>query len=163
MSFGNAIASKPRTNSRSVGLPGWERHSEAEGKCWRIGIVDDHSIMRAVIRTIAEDAPDFNVAWSVASLADARRSMRQEVPDLLIVDLNLPDGTGYELLRECALTPAPPKALMISMQRGLECAREALQCGACGFLFKEASAVEFLTAINSVLSGTVYCRPSRDY
>jgi DNA-binding NarL/FixJ family response regulator len=120
---------------------------------WRIGVVDDHSIMRAVYRTLLEDEPRFALAWSAATLDEARSQMQADKPDLLIVDINMPDGDGLEFVREMLPKAPAMRVLVISAHEEREYPQMASECGAHGYLCKNSTPTDVLAAIDSIRQG----------
>lgn len=126
---------------------------------WRIGVVDDHSIMRAVYRTLLEDEPRFNLLWSASSLQDARTHLEVEIPDLMIVDINMPDGDGLEFTRELLAETPELRVLVISAHEESEYPQMARDCGAHGYLCKNSTPGDVLTAIDLIQGGLFYFKP----
>ncbi|MDZ4286825.1 MAG: response regulator transcription factor [Prosthecobacter sp.] len=126
----------------------------------RVAVVDDHSIMRAVYRTLVEDAPDLDLAWSASTAKEARMHLeRDDVPDVVIMDLTLPDGSGYELTREFLQRYPGLPVLVVSAHHDRSYAQEAFECGARGYLVKDSSPHELLHALEAVRSGESYFKP----
>ncbi len=120
---------------------------------WRIGVADDHSIMRAVYRTLLEDEPGFAMAWSAATLDEARKQMESDRPDLLIVDINMPDGDGLEFVREILPKVPALRVLVISAHEEREYPQMARDCGAHGYLCKNSTPTDVLSAIDTIRRG----------
>ncbi|HSI61969.1 MAG TPA: response regulator transcription factor [Candidatus Saccharimonadia bacterium] len=127
--------------------------ASATAQPWRIGVADDHSIMRAVYRTLLEDEPGFDLAWSAATLDEARKQMESDRPDLLIVDINMPDGDGLDFVRE--VLPKSPKlrVLVISAHEEREYPEMARDCGAHGYLCKNSTPTDVLAALDTLRKG----------
>lgn len=126
----------------------------------RIAVVDDHSIMRAVYRSLIDDSPELEMAWSASTLEEARLHIqRDEQPDVIIMDVTLPDGTGYDLVREVLKkTPGMP-ILMVSAHEERSYAERAAEAGARGYLVKDSSPAELMDALETVLSGERHFKP----
>ena len=84
---------------------------------------------------------------------------RDEVPDVVIMDLTLPDGTGYELTQEIVARHPGLPVLVVSAHDDRSCAQEAWECGARGYLVKDSSPHELLHALEAVRSGESYFKP----
>lgn len=126
----------------------------------RIAVIDDHSIMRAVYRTLVEDTPELELAWSASTAKEARMHLeRDEVPDVIIMDLTLPDGTGYELTQEVLAQHPGIPILVVSAHQDKSYAQEAYDCGARGYLVKDSSPTELLQALEAVRNGESYFKP----
>jgi DNA-binding NarL/FixJ family response regulator len=116
----------------------------------RVAVVDDHSIMRAVFSAIVEDAPDLDLAWSAANLAEARPFLDSEEPGLLILDVSLPDGNGFEFTREVLARHPGLRILIVSAEEDETFKQRARACGARGFLSKNVSPDEVLRAVHTI-------------
>ena len=119
--------------------------------------------MRAVYRTLVEDAPDLDLAWSASTAKEARMHMeRDEAPDVVIMDLTLPDGSGYDLTREMLERHPNLPVLVVSAHHDRSFAKEAAECGARGYLVKDSSPHELLHALEAVRNGESYFKPAID-
>jgi len=133
--------------------------NRTESRSLRIAALDDHSIIRAVFRTIAEDAHDLELAWTASTIAEANREFAKEVPDLMLVDVSLPDGEGYDFIEE-ALKKCPGLAiLMVSMHEETVYAQRAYDVGARGYVVKNISPRELLKVMQSILDGETHFTP----
>lgn len=109
--------------------------------------------MRAVYRTLLEDEPRFAMAWSAATLDEARKQMEQDKPDLLIVDINMPDGDGLEFVRDVLPNAPAMRVLVISAHEEEEYRQMARDCGAHGYLCKNSTPTDVLAAIDLLRKG----------
>lgn len=129
-------------------------------KIIRIAVVDDHSIMRAVYRSLVDDSPEMVMAWSAASVKEARMHLeRDDAPDVMIMDVTLPDGTGYEMVGEVLQKYPDLPILMVSAHEEKSFVTQAVECGARGYLVKDSSPAELLDALETVLEGETYFKP----
>ncbi|WP_279586903.1 response regulator [Prosthecobacter fusiformis] len=127
----------------------------------RIAVVDDHSIMRAVYRSLVDDCPELLMAWSASTIGEARLHVeRDEAPDVIIMDVTLPDGTGYDLVREVLQKYPTIPILMVSAHEEKSYVQQAVDCGARGYLVKDSSPAELMDALETVLSGETYFKPA---
>jgi len=115
--------------------------------------VDDYSIIRCVFKTLVEDDPGLEFTWSAATLAEARSNLGRIVPDLMIVDISLPDGEGYELISETLGWLPEMQILVVSAHESIASARRARDCGAKGYLTKNSSPGDILEAISTIQKG----------
>jgi DNA-binding NarL/FixJ family response regulator len=118
-----------------------------------LAVVDDHAIIRAIFKSITEDAPDLRLAWTAADLNAARRQLITQRPDLLIVDVSLPDGDGFELTEEVLQNWPDARILMISMHDDRDYARRARALGACGYVVKTTSPKNLLNVLQRICDG----------
>ena len=117
----------------------------------RILVVDDHAIVRSGIRRLlAEPAHEVQEA---ASGEEALERLAKAVPDLLILDLNLPGLGGLELLRRLLKAHPALPVLVFSQHTEVIYAARAMEAGARGFVSKNAAPEELLAAVETVLKG----------
>lgn len=137
--------------------------SSSKAAIMRIAVVDDHSIMRAVYRSLIDDSPELEMAWSASTIEEARLHIeRDDIPDVIIMDVTLPDGTGYELVHEILDEYPKVPILMVSAHEEKAYARQAAECGAKGYLVKDSSPTELMDALETVIGGETYFKPSLD-
>ncbi|WP_246126802.1 response regulator [Embleya hyalina] len=118
----------------------------------RIVIVDDHPLFRAGLRAALESAGDILVVAEVETAAAVAPAVAEHRPDLVVMDLNLPDGSGIEATRALvADTPVPVLVLTMSDDDGSLLA--AIRAGAGGYLVKGAARDEVLHAVRTVAGG----------
>ncbi|HEX4182516.1 MAG TPA: response regulator transcription factor [Caulobacteraceae bacterium] len=120
----------------------------------RILIVDDHAIVRTGLRRFLAMAPDVEI-HEAATGRECLAAVKSQALDLLIVDLNLPELGGLELLARLQQIGSPP-ILVLSMHAEPLYVTRALEAGARGYVTKNAAPEEVLTAIRRVGSGGRY-------
>lgn len=119
-----------------------------------IAVVDDHAIIRAIFKSITEDTPDLQLTWTAPDLSMARSMLQRDSrPDLLIVDVTLPDGDGFELIEEVLLNWPDMRVLMISSHDDKEYAQRARSLGAIGYVTKTASPKDLVRILQRVCDG----------
>ena len=117
-------------------------------------IVDDHEIVRRGIAEIIDRADGLDVVAEAGSRAEAVRRAELVRPDVILVDLQLPDGTGIELMQE--LRDSVPQALPIVLTSfDDEALAEALAAGARAYLLKTVHGAEISDVVRAVASGRV--------
>lgn len=121
----------------------------------KILLVDDHVIVRSGLRNLLMSVSDAQIS-EAATGRDALLRLRQDQPDLVLLDLNLPGIGGLELLRRMLLEDKTVRILVVSMHAELLYAARAMGLGARGYLSKNASAEELLTAVRRVTEGGRY-------
>lgn len=122
----------------------------------RLLLVDDHPMMRMGWQALISNQPDLRVADQASSCQEALLRLGEQVFDLVVTDLALPDRGGLELIKDMReLHPETP-VLVISMHDEMLYAERALRAGARGYLMKEAGGERMLTAIRDVLGGRVH-------
>lgn len=125
----------------------------------RVLLVDDHAVMRAGIRSLLAATPDIDVVGEASSGADALTMAATLQPDLVVMDLDMPQGGGAEATRALMELTSPPRVLILSMHTEEERLVPLLECGANGYLAKDAAERELVEAIRVVASGETYVRP----
>jgi DNA-binding NarL/FixJ family response regulator len=121
----------------------------------KILLVDDHEIVRSGLRNLLTSALDAKIT-EAATGRDALPLLRRDRPDLVLLDLNLPGMGGLELLRRMLLEEAAARIVVLSMHAEPLYAARAIELGARGYLSKNVSAAELLTAVRRVADGGRY-------
>jgi DNA-binding NarL/FixJ family response regulator len=121
----------------------------------RVLLIDDHAIVRSGVRALLTSAADIEV-FEAANGRDALSRLRQERPDLVLLDLNLPGIGGLELLRRMLQEYPAARILVLSMHAEPLYVARAIELGARGYLSKHASADELLTAVRRATEGGRY-------
>jgi DNA-binding NarL/FixJ family response regulator len=119
-------------------------------------VVDDHPIVRRGLQQLIDTQPDLVLVGSAATSTEALDLVGQENPDLAIIDVNLSNGNGIELVKQLNAHHANLSVLMISMYDETLYAERALAAGAKGYIMKQASDEQMLQAIRRVLEGRLY-------
>ena len=127
---------------------------------YTILLADDHSILRAGLCSILNSKSDFDVVAEVDNGMDAVKSALSIKPDLLLTDLSMPKKNGTEAIAEIKKRLPEIKCVVLTMHNTEEHIRMALNAGADGYVLKDDSHEELLTAIKTVLSGKKYLSPS---
>jgi len=121
----------------------------------KILLVDDHTVVREGMRrllALAMDAEIFDAQCSES----AQAVCRAERPDVVVLDLNLPGGSGLDLLRRILCEAPRTRVLIFSMHSSPAYVMRAMQAGACGYVAKSASANELVEAVQKVAAGGRY-------
>jgi DNA-binding NarL/FixJ family response regulator len=122
----------------------------------RIVIIDDHPMMREGLALLIEHEPDLMVEAQADSAAQALRIVENSVPNLLLVDISLPDKGGLELIKDVhTLNPQLP-ILVISMHDESMYAERVLRAGGRGYIMKQEGGKKLMQAIRQVLAGGIY-------
>jgi DNA-binding NarL/FixJ family response regulator len=125
----------------------------------RVGLVDDHHLVREGLRMVLSSDASVEVVGEAASAAEAFGLMA-EAPDVLVVDLTLPDRDGVALIRDLSDRRPAVRMVVLSMHREAETVRQALHAGADGYVVKGARSSELLDAIRAVARGERYLHSS---
>jgi DNA-binding NarL/FixJ family response regulator len=119
----------------------------------RIVVVDDHPIVRDGLRALFSTVPDVDVVGEAADAGTALREITLHRPDVLLLDIHMPGGTGLEVLPRLRQASPETHVLLLTMDDDAETALEAVQLGADGYLVKGASQDEITRAVRAVHDG----------
>ncbi len=122
----------------------------------KILLVDDHAIVREGFKRLIERDGTLRVAGEAASRLEALALLERIVPDLLITDISLAEGTGMALLRDVRERFPALRCIVLSMHDNPAFVAEALALGAQGYVTKAAGSEELIAAIAGVLAGVRY-------
>jgi DNA-binding NarL/FixJ family response regulator len=121
----------------------------------KILIVDDHAIVRSGLKRLLATLPHTEVL-EAATGRDALAACREARADLVLLDINLPDSSGLEVLGRLLLLDKNTRVIMFSMHTDVIYASRALRAGALGYLSKNAAPDEILAAVRKVTEGGRY-------
>lgn len=126
----------------------------------RILIADDHTILRAGIRTLLEQQANFQVVGEVDNGKDAIISAGELNPDLILTDLSMPKTNGTEAIERIKSRYPEIKILVLTVHKTEEYVHSALKAGASGYLLKDDTSDELFSAINNILADKIHLSPS---
>ena len=126
----------------------------------RILIADDHTILRAGIRSLLDMVPDFEVVGEADNGKDAIYQAGQLKPDLLLSDLSMPKTNGTEAIQRIKSRYPDIKILVLTVHKTEEYVHAALKAGANGYVLKDDTSDELITAIKNIAAGKTYLSPS---
>ncbi|MBF6177180.1 Transcriptional regulatory protein devR (dosR) [Nocardia otitidiscaviarum] len=116
-------------------------------------LVDDHEVVRLGIRELIEDTDDLTVVGEAATCAEARRRVPSLRPDVAVLDVRLPDGSGVQLCRDLLAAAPHLRCLMLTSFVDEESMVGAVLAGASGFLVKDIRGPELVAAVRAVAAG----------
>jgi len=119
-------------------------------------IIDDHPLMRAGLRGLIEAEPDLEVCCEASTAEEAIVGLREQTPDMAIVDISLSDSNGLDLLKRIRSKNEDIKSIVVSMYEAAMFAERALRAGAMGYVNKEEAIDVVIDAIRTVLAGSIY-------
>lgn len=125
----------------------------------RVVIADDHAVVRRGLRQVLAADVGFEVVAEAADLDGARRYVRGHHPDVLVLDLNLPDGLSLGAIPEMRAECPETQIVVLTMQDEPAYARRALAAGALGYVLKEAAESELVEAVRRAAEGGSYLNP----
>ena len=117
----------------------------------RVLLIDDHDLIRQGLARAFERQDDFKVCGQAASVAEGLRQFAALSPDVLITDVRLPDGLGFDLVREIRKQGHDTGIVVLTMYAGDEQLFAALEAGASAFVAKDAPADEVVAAARHAL------------
>jgi two-component system response regulator NreC len=126
----------------------------------RVLLVDDHAMVREGLRLLLRTAPDLAVIGEAENGVAAVASARRLVPDVVVLDLDMPDGDGVTAVRELKQSLPQVRVLILTMHSEHDRLLPLLEAGARGYLTKEAASSDLVEAIRVVATGEVYVRPA---
>ncbi len=126
----------------------------------KILIVDDHDIVRKGLAMLVSRQEDLSVVAEAGTVAEAVEKARESVPDVVVMDIRLPDGSGIEACREIRDENSDIKVLMLTSYSDEEAVMGSIMAGASGYLLKEIRSQEIVDAIRKVGSGQSLLNPS---
>ncbi|RYJ41047.1 Two component LuxR family transcriptional regulator [Flavobacterium anhuiense] len=122
----------------------------------RVVLADDHVFVRDGIKSLLENEANIEVVGEAIDGADALEIVAATNPDLLIVDIRMPNLTGIEVVEKLRNEKNSVKIIMLSMHESEEYVLKSIKAGADGYLLKGSSKEEFLKALHSVSAGGKY-------
>lgn len=126
----------------------------------RIVIADDHAIVREGLRTLLESEPGFEVVAAAADVESARRYVRGHHPQVLVLDLSMPSGSGLDAIAAIREEAPGTQIVVLTANDAAVAARKALTAGALGYVLKEAALGELVEAVRCAAAGTTYLQPA---
>jgi len=116
----------------------------------RIVVVDDHGVVRRGVRTLLETQPGWQVAAEGATGREAVELVKQLRPDVVVMDLSLPELNGLEATRQIVKESPRTEVLVLTMHHSEQLAREVLQAGARGYVLKSDADQNLIAAVDSL-------------
>jgi two-component system response regulator NreC len=135
----------------------------------RLLLVDDHEVVRSGLRMLLENEADVQIAGEAGTAAGALEAVAELHPDVVLMDIGLPDMSGIEATRAIKARAPQVAVVALTIHEDEEYFFKMLEAGATGYVPKRAAPVELLTAIRAAARGEVYLYPSlakllvRDY
>ena len=126
----------------------------------RVMLVDDHEVVRMGIRTLLERRPGFVVVAEAGSVQEAVSQARQSQPDVIVMDIRLPDGNGVEATREIRDERPETRVIMLTSYADDEAIYGSIMAGASGYLLKQTRGQNLAEAIERVAAGESLLDPS---
>jgi DNA-binding NarL/FixJ family response regulator len=125
----------------------------------KVLLVDDHPMLRDGLRQALARHSKFIVAGEASTGASALKLAVELALDLVVMDLHLPDMSGIEVTRQILRIRPSVSILVFSSDAARSMVDEALQAGACGYLWKQSASDELIRAVEMVTAGKLYLSP----
>ena len=125
----------------------------------RVLLADDHAMMREGLSVLLTKA-GMEVVGSVGNGRDAVRVAIATMPDVVLMDLTMPEMNGIEATRQICTRMPRAQVVMLSMHSNREHVYQALKAGATGYVLKDAASAELVTAVRTVCAGRRYVSPA---
>jgi len=125
----------------------------------RVLICDDHEVVREGLRTLLAGRPEIRVVAEAGTVADAIEAAARETPDVVIMDVRLPDGSGVEACRSIREILPATRVIMLTSYPDDEALYASIVAGASGYLLKQTRARALVEAIDTVARGRALLDP----
>jgi DNA-binding NarL/FixJ family response regulator len=129
-------------------------------KSIRVVIVDDHPLFRAGLRQVIQSDARFELLAEADTWTQATQLIRELRPDLAVLDVNLPDGTGLEIAQTLRAEGVPTRFVVLTMLKDEAAFNKAMNIGVDGYVLKENAGTEIVSCLVSVAGGNAYVSPS---
>jgi two-component system response regulator NreC len=126
----------------------------------RIFLADDHSLVRQGFRMILSAQPDMQIVGEAANGREAVQLAEKLQPDVVIMDVAMPELNGIEATRRLAASTPRTRVLALSMHKDAVYVREILRSGARGYLLKDSVDADLITAVRAIAKGEGYLSPA---
>jgi two-component system, NarL family, response regulator DevR len=127
---------------------------------FRVLLVDDHEVVRAGLRALLDGAEGIEVVGEAATVDEAIRRSGHDSPDVVVLDVRLPDGSGVEACREIRAQFPGTKVLMLTSFADEEALMAAILAGASGFVLKKVRGTDLISDIRRVAAGESLLDPA---
>jgi DNA-binding NarL/FixJ family response regulator len=122
----------------------------------RVLLADDHTIIRDGLKALLQSNPDIQVVGAVGNGREAMHRVAELAPDIVIMDVSMPDLNGIEAARLIRDKHPAVRVVMLSMHSDAEHVYRALEAGAAGYLLKESAGEEVIAAVRAAQLGRTY-------
>ncbi|HAJ27972.1 MAG TPA: DNA-binding response regulator [Syntrophus sp. (in: bacteria)] len=122
----------------------------------KVIVVDDHAVIREGLEMLLQSDPDIKVIATCKTGIDAISEIRKLKPDVVVMDISMPDMDGIEATRHLAELELSAKVIILSMHGSTEYVQRALKAGAVGYLLKQSAGMEVIKAVKAVNAGKRY-------
>jgi two-component system, NarL family, response regulator DevR len=128
-------------------------HQAAPERPIRVLIADDHEVVRIGLATLLDGQPGMSVVAQASSGSDAIRLARKHRPDVVVMDIRMPDGSGIEACRTLNAQPDSVPVIMLTSHADSDALFDAIDAGASGYVLKRVGSGELIDAVRTVAGG----------
>ncbi len=125
----------------------------------KVLIADDHAIVRTGLRALINAESELVLVGEATGGVDAIEQVKSLTPDILVLDISMPDLDGIEVIKSLINNNITCKILVLTVHEDEALLREVLKLGASGYIIKHAAETELISAINAVIRGDLYIHP----
>lgn len=129
-------------------------------KTIRILLVDDHEVVRVGLRTLLSRNPEMEIIGEAGNVAGAVEKAALLKPDVVLLDVRLPDGTGFDACRQIQKLPGDTRVLILTSFADEDTVLQSVAAGADGYMLKEADGEGLMNAIEQVAAGQSILDPA---
>ena len=126
----------------------------------RVLLADDHTIVRQGLRALLDSQEDIEVVGEAENGRQAFEKTKQIVPDIVVLDITMPNLNGIEATRQIKKLNPEIKVIVLTVHDNEEYVHQVLQAGASGYLLKESAVSDLVSAINAVKKGDIFLSPT---
>jgi DNA-binding NarL/FixJ family response regulator len=125
----------------------------------RVVLADDHAMMREGVRQVLSAAPGFQIVGEAASGREAVEVAARAQPDVVVLDISMPEGTGLEVLKDLKARAPAARVLVLSVHDDTEYVLESVRAGAAGYLRKDTTPESLREAVRAIAAGNGWFSP----
>jgi DNA-binding NarL/FixJ family response regulator len=126
----------------------------------RVVLADDHTVVRQGFRSLLQEDASIDVVGEAENGRDAVLMVKKCLPDVVVLDISMPILNGVQATRQIRKLTPKTKILILSMHKDEEYVREVFQAGALGYILKQTTGPDLISAIKEVNRGNAYISPS---
>jgi DNA-binding NarL/FixJ family response regulator len=126
----------------------------------KVLIADDHAIVRAGLRALIKSEPLLELVGEATGGYETIELVKKTQPDILVLDLSMPDLDGIAVTKDLASRIPDIKILILTLHEDNALLREVMKSGASGYILKRAAETELISAIQAVMRGDMYIDPA---
>lgn len=134
--------------------------SSARTKPIRLLLVDDHEVVRVGLRTVLHNHHSITVVGEAGTKADAVRAVKRVRPDIVLMDVRLPDGSGVEACRDILASHPTTRIIFLTSYADDESVLAAVLAGAQGYVLKDIDSILLIRSIRTVSNGQSILNPA---